>query len=163
MASTIKNDGIAGLPSTSWTYVWQPTEHGPMVHRRRLSSVDAVRSPIELTGAEALRLVTSAAARAIGSVQMQARESRFGRTALDEPQLSGVPTRRISALLVADPQVVMPWGGGGMVCTVLASSGVQLAGGQSVANTQVMSDPGCAALGAMSPAHPSRQSCSPIR
>ncbi len=55
----------------------------------------------------------------------------------------------------------MPWGGGGMVWMVLASSGVQPAGGQSVANTHVMSDPGCAALGAMSPAHPSRQSCSP--
>ena len=63
--------------------------------------------------------------------------------------------------LVGDDQVVMPWGGGGMACTVLASSGVQPVGGQFVTNTHVMSDPGCAALGATRPAHPSRQSCSP--
>lgn len=67
------------------------------------------------------------------------------------------------ATLIGNDQVAMPWGGGGMACTVLASSGVQPAGGQSVANTHVMSDPGCAALGAMRPAHPSRQSCSPAR
>lgn len=34
-------------------------------------------------------------------------------------------------------QVVMLRGGGGMVCTVLASSGMQPAGGQSVASTHV--------------------------
>jgi hypothetical protein len=60
-------------------------------------------------------------------------------------------------------ELVMPWGGGGMACTVLASNGVQPAGGQSLANTHAMSDPGCAALGAMSPAQPSRQSSSPTR
>jgi hypothetical protein len=60
-------------------------------------------------------------------------------------------------------QVVMPRGGGGIDSTVLPSSGVQPAGGQSVANTHVTSEPGYAALGAMRPAHPSRQSCSPTR
>jgi hypothetical protein len=70
---------------------------------------------------------------------------------------------RTRATLIGDDQVVMPWGGGGMTCTVLVSSGVQPAGGQSVVNTHVMSDPGRAALEAMRPAHPSRQSCSPTR
>lgn len=57
----------------------------------------------------------------------------------------------------------MPGGGGGMVLTVLTSTGVQPAGGQSDANTHVTSEPGWAALGAMRPAHPWCQSCSPTR
>lgn len=72
-------------------------------------------------------------------------------------------SRRRRATSIGKGQVVMPRGGGGIDSTVLASSGVQPAGGQSVANTHVMSEPGCAALGAMRPAHPSRQSCSPTR
>jgi thiamine monophosphate synthase len=48
----------------------------------------------------------------------------------------------------------MPGGGGGIVLTVPASSGVHPAGGQVVAKMQAMSEPGCAALGAISPAHP---------
>ena len=58
-----------------------------------------------------------------------------------------MPARRDFPSLAQTFQVVMPRGGGGMACTVLASSGVQPAGGQSVVNTHVMSDPGCAALG----------------
>ena len=58
-------------------------------------------------------------------------------------------------------RVIMPPDGGGIDPTVPASSGVQPTGGQLAANTHVIREPGCAALGAMIPAEPSRQSCSP--
>lgn len=72
-----------------------------------------------------------------------------------------LPALRAAARDIAKDQVVMPRGGGGIDFTVLASSGVHSAGSESVANTHVMSEPGRAALAAMRPAHPSRQSCSP--
>lgn len=59
----------------------------------------------------------------------------------------GAGQRSQSAALTGNDQVVMPWGGGGVDSTVLASSGVQPAGGQSVANTHVTSEPVCAAPG----------------
>ena len=80
------------------------------------------------------------------------------------------PRRGVSAISTAVLEfetcahyVVMPRGGGGVALTVLASSGVHLSGRQVWVNTHTISDVGRAALGAMSPAHPSRHSCSPTR
>ncbi len=59
--------------------------------------------------------------------------------------------------------VRIPRGGGGMTVTALALSGAQPAGGQRSANTHTTNDPVRAALGAINPAQPSCQSCSPTR
>lgn len=55
----------------------------------------------------------------------------------------------------------MPRGGGGTATTVLVLIGSQPSGGQPSANTQATSAAGRAALGATTPAQPSRQSWSP--
>jgi len=60
-------------------------------------------------------------------------------------------------------QVVMPRGGGGTASTVWMSSGWQPCGGHGVMNTLTINEPGRAALGAIRPAQPSRQSRSPMR
>jgi hypothetical protein len=58
--------------------------------------------------------------------------------------------------------VVIPWGGGGVSVISLARIGVQSSGGQRLAKMQAMRPSGRAALGASTPAQPSRQSVSPM-
>ena len=58
--------------------------------------------------------------------------------------------------------VVMPVGGGGAWVISMARSGVQPIGGQSSQKTQIVCAVGRAALGAITPRQPSRQSASPM-
>ncbi len=57
----------------------------------------------------------------------------------------------------------IPRGGGGITVTAEAVRGSQPAGGHDAANTHATTDSGRAALGAINPAHPSRQSSCPTR